>query len=505
MPLLYQNPVIHSDYADPDVIRTGDNFWLVSSSFNQVPGLPLLHSRDLVHWQIVNYIVKRLPSPEYDSPQPGKGIWAPAIRFHDHQFWVFYSLPDEGIFVTHTRDPLGEWSEPHCLKAAPGWIDPCPFWDDDGRAWLVNAFAFSRSGIKNKLQLTEMAPDASCLLDKGRIIFDGSPSHPTLEGPKLYKRNNEYWIFAPAGGVKRGWQTVLKASSLYGPWQARDILRQGDSPINGPHQGAWVELENGENWFFHFQDKGVYGRIVHLQPLCWAADGWPTVGDNQDEYGAGQPVQQFRLPTLPLTPCQLQASDDFPDGLPGRQWQWQANPQANWLTYGGEGVHLRCIPVQEKASVYHLPQLLLQKLPAEKFNVTARFELSLLLAGDEGGLVIYGQRFAALSVCQFADKRQLVYRHGWINDKGELNETLLPVVTLPNIVQQYIELGYEMRLDGIVQFGWRLPDGEWQSIEPCFSASAGKWIGARMGLYARGKITGGEGTFVCSTYSVTER
>ncbi|MDU4150025.1 MAG: family 43 glycosylhydrolase [Enterobacteriaceae bacterium] len=191
MPLLYQNPIIHADYSDPDVIRTGEIFWMVASSFNQLPGLPLLRSYDLVHWEIVNYIVKRLPSLEYDTPQPGKGIWAPSIRFHNNQFWVFYGLPDEGIFVTHTEDPLGDWSEPHCLKVAPGWIDPCPFWDDDGRAWLINAFAFSRCGIKNKLQLSEMKSDASCLIGESHIIFDGNPSHPTLEGPKLYKRNNE--------------------------------------------------------------------------------------------------------------------------------------------------------------------------------------------------------------------------------------------------------------------------------------------------------------------------
>ncbi|WP_396127568.1 glycoside hydrolase family 43 protein [Dickeya dadantii] len=503
MPLFYQNPVIHADYADPDVIRVGDNFWMVASSFNQVPGLPLLHSLDLIHWRIVNYIVKRLPSPEYDTPQPGKGIWAPAIRFHNNQFWVFYSLPDDGIFVTHTHDPLGEWSEPRCLKAAPGWIDPCPFWDDDGRAWLVNAFAFSRSGIKNKLQLTEMAPDASRLLGEGAMIFDGMPSHPTLEGPKLYKRNNKYWIFAPAGGVRRGWQTAMWASSLTGPWQCRDILHQGSSAINGPHQGAWVELKNGESWFFHFQDKGVYGRIIHLQPLRWAEDGWPYIGEKQDEYGAGQPVWQHRLPALPLTPFALQAGDDFPDGMPGWQWQWQANPQQHWFTPGKQGLHLRCIPVDADISVYHLPQLLLQKFPAERFKVVILLNLSLCQDGDEGGVVIYGQRFAALSVRQSAGERQLVYRHGWINDKGELDEVLLPVATIADARQQYIELGYHVEFDGLVRFSWRLPDEIWQPIAPRFSAGAGKWIGARMGVYARGKVTGGEGTVVCSSYRVT--
>ena len=503
MPLLYQNPIIHADYPDPDVIRTGDDFWMVASSFNQVPGLPLLHSRDLIHWRIVNYALRRLPSPEYDTPQPGKGIWAPAIRFHNNQFWIFYSLPDEGIFVTHTHDPLGEWSEPHCLKAAPGWIDPCPFWDDDGRAWLVNAFAFSRSGIKNKLQLTEMAPDASCLLSEGCVIFDGTPSHPTLEGPKLYKRNNEYWIFAPAGGVKRGWQTVLRASSLTGPWQCRDILHQGNSAVNGPHQGAWLELDNGENWFFHFQDKGVYGRIVHLQPLRWTEDGWPTAGENQDEFGAGQPIQQYTLPALPPDPCQLQASDDFPQGTPDLQWQWQANPQPNWITAGERGLHLRCVFVDAKTSVYHLPQLLLQKLPAERFCVTVLLDLTFLMNGNEGGLVIYGQRFAALGVNQSSGRRQLIYRYGWINDHSELNEEILPVYTFQAEEQRRIELGYQVGFDGLVRFQWRFQGEAWQRIRPRFSAGAGKWIGARMGLYARGNKTGSEGMIICPSYRIT--
>ncbi|MDM3464460.1 glycoside hydrolase 43 family protein [Citrobacter sp. Cb031] len=500
MTLLYQNPIIHADYADPDVIRTGDDFWMVASSFNQLPGLPLLHSRDLIHWRIVNYIVKRLPSPEYDIPQPGKGVWAPSIRFHNNRFWVFYSLPDDGIFVTHAYDPMGEWSEPHCLKAAPGWIDPCPLWDDDGRAWLVNAFAFSRSGIKNKLQLTEMAPDASRLLGEGCVIFDGTPSHPTLEGPKLYKRNGEYWIFAPAGGVKRGWQTVMRSQELTGPWQYRDALHQGSSIVNGPHQGAWVELMNGQSWFFHFQDKGVYGRIVHLQPMCWSEDGWPCIGEKLDEHGKGQPVLVQSLPTLPLTPCELQTSDNFLDGIPGLQWQWQSNPQQNWLRPGAQGLHLRSVPAVADLSIYHLPHLLLQKFPAERFTVSTLIDLSLSLEGDEGGVVIYGQRFAALCVKCSTGRRQLIFRHGWINDNGYLDETSLTLADVTELEQ--VELSYHVDYGGLVRFTWCSPGRTWQQVEPGFSAGAGKWIGARMGIYARGALTGGEGAFLFKSFRI---
>ncbi|CAM6519626.1 family 43 glycosylhydrolase [Enterobacter hormaechei] len=484
MPLLYQNPIIHADFADPDVIRQGDDFWMVASSFHLLPGLPLLHSRDLIHWKIVNHIVKTLPSPEYDTPQPGKGVWAPAIRFHNGRYWVFYSLPDNGIYVSHANDPLGEWSEPYCLKAEPGWIDPCPFWDDDGRAWLVHAFAFSRSGVKNKLQLFEMSPDATRLLDHGRIIFDGTPTHPTLEGPKLYKRHGEYWLFAPAGGVKRGWQTVLRAPTLDGPWQSRDVLHQGNTAVNGPHQGAWVELENGENWFFHFQDKGVYGRVIHLQPLRWRDDGWPQIGESLSGTYKGQPVSVHPVPQLQLSPCALQTSDMFTNGKPGRQWQWQANPRKAWLTEGEDGLRLTCSPAAINCPLYHLPQLLLQNFPAERFTVRAHLSLACHHDEEEGGLAVYGQRFAALRAVNGKAGVSLWLDHGWTDDRGELHLTSLPVVDLFDVKD--VVLGFQVDYDGIVHFGYQRPGAQWHDIAPPFSAGAGKWIGARMGIYARG-------------------
>lgn len=500
MSLFYKNPIIHADYPDPDVIRTGDDFWMVSSSFNLLPGLPLLHSRDLINWQIVNHIVKRLPAPEYDVPQPGKGIWAPAIRFHHGRFWVFYSLPDEGIFVTHTQDPLGEWSEPYCLHAAPGYIDPCPFWDDDGRAWLVHGFAFSRSGIKNKLQLFEMAPDASRLLDPGCIIFDGNPSHPTLEGPKLYKRKGEYWLFAPAGGVKRGWQTVLRAKSLTGPWQSRDVLHQGRTAVNGPHQGAWVELQKGENWFFHFQDKGVYGRILHLQPVRWGKDGWPEIGEKLDEKGKGQPVERYKRPALPLSPCVLQTSDSFLAGKPGLQWQWLANPQEEWITPGEQGLHLTHVPASPAVSLCHLPHLLLQKFPAERFSVSTTVDLTACRPGDETGVVIYGQRYSALCIRHTDTGYDICMRYGWIDDHGANNETVLQLTQRKSVTR--IELGYSVDYDGLVTFAFCLPGEAWAQVEPRFSSGAGKWIGAQMGIYARGKLSGNGGKSIYSNYEV---
>nr|WP_223869734.1 glycoside hydrolase 43 family protein [Paenibacillus sabuli] len=340
----YVNPVLHADYSDLDVIRVGEDFYMTASSFGHLPGLPILHAKDLVNWTLINHVLPHMTLPGYERPQHGGGVWAPALRFHAGKYWVFYGDPDVGIFMSTAEDPAGEWTPLHLVQAGKGLIDPCPLWDDDGQAYLVHAFAKSRSGIKHKLRLCRMAPDGKRLLDDGPIIYDGTEHHPTLEGPKLYKRDGYYYIFAPAGGVATGWQTVLRSTSIYGPYEDRIVLQQGDTPVNGPHQGGYVELDSGESWFLHFQDKGVYGRIVHLQPMRWV-DGWPRMGTSAVVRGVeeaageaiagaavGEPVLRHTKPNVGRTyPTQCPDDSDAFDGPAfGLQWQWQANPQPHW-------------------------------------------------------------------------------------------------------------------------------------------------------------------------------
>jgi beta-xylosidase len=258
----YRNPVLHADYSDPDVIRVGDDYYLTASSFSCTPGLPILHSRDLVNWTIVNHALPRqVPEDVFAGVQHGKGCWAPAFRHHDGKFWIYYPDPDFGIYAVTATDPAGAWSAPTLVKAGKGLIDPCPFWDDDGRAFLIHAWAKSRSGINNILTLQRLSSDGLRVEGEARTVVDGSalPGYTTLEGPKLHKRAGYYYVFAPAGGVQRGWQSVFRSRNIEGPYEARIVLRQGGSAINGPHQGAWVETGRGEDWFLHFQDKDAYG------------------------------------------------------------------------------------------------------------------------------------------------------------------------------------------------------------------------------------------------------
>jgi len=487
-PGYYKNPILHADYSDPDIVRAGDDFYMVSSSFNHFPALPILHSKDLVNWKIINHVFSRFENNTYDTVQPGKGVWAPSVRYHDGKFWVFFSTPDEGIFMSCTEDPHGEWSAPHCVKAAKGWIDPCPLWDEDGRAWLVHAFAHSRSGKKHQLQLIEMSPDGRSLISDEQIIYDGALDLPTLEGPKFYKRNGWYYIFAPAGGVETGWQCVLRARNLQGPWETQIVLQQGETHVNGPHQGGFVELENGECWFVHFQDADLYGRIVHLQPMRWQNDGWPTIGEKQTLHGTWQPVIEHPLPSIATKQQgaeQPQTSDDFTDGIPGLQWQWQAHPQQKWLQSATNMLALTCQTMPEYQGVqalYAQPNLLLQKFPAREFSATTRLEAAFVQPGELSGLIIYGERYAALALEQCEGKRKITFISAWMSDTGVLHQQQRDIADWPQNTPLWLKV--DAKPGGICHFCFSENGTDWQSVTPCFAAGKGKWVGAKVGIFA---------------------
>jgi beta-xylosidase len=301
----YKNPIINADYSDPDAIRAGNDYYLTSSSFTCSPGLPVLHSKDLVNWTIIGHALKKqVPLDVFDKTQQGKGVWAPAIRFHNGEFYIYYPDPDYGIYMVKTKDPAGDWEPPVLVLGGKGLIDPCPLWDDNGKAYLVNAWARSRAGINSIITIFRMNPEGNKVIDDGRIVYDGREFNPTIEGPKVYKRQGYYYLSAPAGGVKGGWQLILRSKNIYGPYEEKIVIDQGTTAINGPHQGAYLDTQTGETWFIHFQDKGAYGRVVHLEPVKWIND-WPVTGIDKDGDGKGEPVLTYKKPdvkgTFPVT------------------------------------------------------------------------------------------------------------------------------------------------------------------------------------------------------------
>lgn len=427
----YKNPIIHADYSDPDVIRDGNEFYMVASSFTYLPGVPLLHSRDLVHWELINYCMKHLPLKRYDQPAHGCGCWAPSIRKHDGKFYVFVPLPDEGIFVETATDPYGKW-ELHCLHTACGWIDPCPLWDDDGKTYMAFAYAKSRCGIKHRISICEISQDASRILSDPVMVYDGSLQNPTIEGPKLYKRNGYYYIFAPAGGVQQGWQTVLRSRNIYGPYESRIVMHQGNTEINGPHQGGFVELNESQGVFLHFQDRGAYGRILHLQPLVWEND-WPFIGLEQNGDGIGEPVETW---SNPLPKCkekmQILTDDEFEEKKLGLQWQWQANPRSEWYSLTEKESCLRLYvkdnPARKKNLLWYAPNALTQIPQAESFDATVRLELQGKEDGDQIVFGMLGHKYTYLALQKAGEEYFVVLNEGNVTEitgKGKAEEKVL--------------------------------------------------------------------------------
>ena len=479
----YKNPIIYADYSDPDVIRVGNDFYLVSSSFDQIPGLPILHSKDLVNWTIIGHALLRQPPYNvYSKVQHGNGVWAPSIRYHKGDYYIYYPDVDFGIYMVKAKNPAGPWSIPVLVQAGKGLEDPCPLWDNDGKAYLIHAFAGSRAGIRNLLVLNRMNPEGTKVLDEGVIVYDGHEKDPGVEGPKLYKRNGYYYIFAPAGGVKLGWQIVLRSRNIYGPFERRVVMKQGTTSINGPHQGAWVETKSGESWFIHFQDRGAYGRVDLLEPMKWK-DGWPIIGVDPSGSGIGQPVLTYRMPNVGKTYSIKvpQTSDEFNSLRLGMQWQWQANPGATWLFTSGDGnlrLYAQIVPDSIK-NLWGVPNILMQKFPAEQFTATVKFRFHPLLNEDKVGFIVMGASYAYLSLIKKEDGIYLCYSKCLHADKGKPEKT--EVISKLSDSTTYFRV--KVTKGALCEFSFSTDGINFTNAGKPFIAVPGRWIGAKVGMF----------------------
>ncbi len=488
----YKNPILYTDYSDPDVIRVENDYFMIASSFCNTPGLPVLHSKDLVNWKVISYVVDTIPFPGYDTPAHGRGVWAPAIRFHNGKYMVYIPFPDEGIYMSWSENPFDKngWSELICVKKVVGWIDPCPFWDDDGKAYLVTEFARSRIGFKSILHLSSLSEDGTTVLDDGKHIFDGNETQPTIEGPKLYKRNGYYYIFAPAGGVKPGWQTVLRSKNIWGPYEEKIVMHQGNTVINGPHQGGWVDTPSGEDWFIHFQDVDTAGRIVHLQPMKWVND-WPVIGINEDENGCGEPVITYKKPNSGAV-CKIDAPDDsdYFDGRDlGLQWQWNANYKKQWYDIDTEKKQLKLYSqiAEPDVQLCDVSNLLIQKWPAPEFKIYTKLDISNMAEGDLAGLVSLGGIYTAFAVRMKNGIKRVVQLDGkWLEDNESFN-------VFDKINSDTITIKLNLYSDETVDFEYSLDGKEFVKAGYKVKMTAGRWVGAKVGLFAinKSKIKGG--------------
>lgn len=494
----YINPIIHADYSDPDVVAApdGESFYMTASSFQCVPGLPILKSTDLVNWVLVNYALPAVtPTGFYgEAPRHGKGVWAPCIRFHNGEYYIYWGDPDFGIFMIKTVDPEGTWSEPVLVKGGKGLIDPTPLWDENGKAYLANGWAASRAGFNSVITVSEMSADGTKVISAPRIVFDGNDGvNHTVEGPKLYQYDGYYYIFAPAGGVETGWQLVMRSKDIYGPYETKIVMAQGDSDINGPHQGGWVRTTAGEDWFIHFQDREAYGRVIHLNPMAWR-DGWPVIGNDVDGDGCGDAVRKWKKPLAATTSMGDLPLEHSPN--PTMLYQWHGNyndffgfpiPDGLMRLYGNK-------LSDGFVNLWGVPNLWLQKFPAEEFSVVSKVRVSAKSTSDgvSSGVIVMGWDYARLGLTKCGDEFVLQFvtckdaEQGSaevVAEVGTVSPTRVYAAGLYPNLECDICFRVTVGKGGECRFAYS-HDGK--KFKECgrFTARAGKWIGAKIGFYS---------------------
>jgi beta-xylosidase len=501
----YTNPVINADYSDPDVCvgASGEDYYMTASSFQCSPGLPILHSKDLVNWEIINYAVGNLYEGDaqllnhFSQPQHGAGIWAPSIRYHQGWYYIYWGDPDYGVYMVKTQDPAGKWENPVCVIKGQGYIDTTPLWDEDGRCYLVNGWANSRSKFASVLTVREMSPDGMKPIGQPVIVFDGNGTeNRTCEGPKFYKRDGWYWIMCPAGGVPEGFQLAMRSKSPFGPYEHKIVLAQGKTIINGPHQGGWVHTKYGEDWFLHFQDKEAYGRVVHLNPVDWSS-GWPIMGKN------GAPVTTYKKPksssSVIVNPVE---SDEFNTPTIGKQWEWHANYDEKFgvpTAFGTMRIYTYKLSTNWK-NLWEVPNMLLQKTPADEFTVTTKLRMTSKADGQFGGLIMMGHNYQALVVRREGKEFKLLILTCEDADRGkpqqeELVATLKPTAEdkidyKPGIHEDiYLRMTVSNAEAGaahggqpMVCFAWSQNGKKFQNCGKQYVMKQGKWIGAKFGF-----------------------
>lgn len=221
--------------------------------------------------------------------------------------------------------------------------------------------------------------------------------NPDVEGPKLYKEDRYYYIFAPAGGLDHGWQILLGSRHICGSYERRPIMSQLHSDIATPYQGAWVQTPQGQSWLVHFAKPTPYGRLVYLEPRRWHRD-WPVIGLDKNGRGIGEPVDGFYTSrgSAPVPIQEPQTSDEFNDPKLGLQWLWQAHPRHGWA-YPSAADCLRLYAQLRDSSMrtyWQFPSILMQKFPAPAFQATAKLTFHGLHPGDKTGLIVMGKNYA---------------------------------------------------------------------------------------------------------------
>jgi xylan 1,4-beta-xylosidase len=352
----FRNPILPGFYPDPSICRVGDDYYLITSTFEYFPGLPIFHSRDLVHWRQIGHVLDRPSQLPLDNIRPSGGLYAPTIRFSEGVFYVINTLVDgktkAGNFIVTATDPAGPWSEPFWLENAPG-IDPSLFFDDDGRVWYVGNRMAAHDQYRGhtEIWLQELDLGNMCLVGEPQVLWDGALKGAVwAEAPHVYKIQDYYYLMIAEGGTGHHHSvTIARSNAVTGPYEANPgnpILTHRhlglDYPIVGTGHADLVETQTGEWWMvmLTMRPYGGYfynlGRETFLAPVRWE-NGWPLVGP-----GTGRVEFSYPVPDLPE--CRwlaASACDNFDRSVLGPQWNFLRTPRDEFWSLSERPGYLR--------------------------------------------------------------------------------------------------------------------------------------------------------------------
>ena len=386
----YTNPIIYSDFPDPDVIRVDSAYYMVSTTMFVFPGVTILKSYDLVNWDYCSNAVQRMDfGPCYNLDGCNRyahGQWATSLKYHNGKYYLLFLTLDEGGFICTAGRPEGPWE----IKKLPrGFHDPGLFFDDDGKIYV--AYGYSN------IYVTEL--DTNFVAKRSDVLVFTGDIRSGLEGSHVYKKNGYYYLYCTYGGGD-GFQVALRSKSIYGPYEEKVVIRDNSYLGTGLHQGALVETQTGEWWTIIFQDGGAFGRFPSLQPVTWQ-DDWPMVGVN------GKGVVTSTKPNVgtvyPITV--LPTSDEFDSTKLGMQWGWNHNPDSTKWSLTQNPGYLRLSTAKVVSSFNDARNTLTQRMYAfhsalrsTPTTATVKIEIDSMHDGDVGGLAVFQNPYAYIGI-----------------------------------------------------------------------------------------------------------
>jgi len=395
----YTNPVIPADFPDPDVIRVGNTFYMVTTTMFVFPGVTILQSHDLVNWEYCSNAVPRFDfSPCYNLDgcnRYGHGQWATSIKYNEGKFYLLFITLQEGGFICSAENAEGPWK---IDKLPRGFYDPGLFFDDDGRIYVAHGYG--------KISITELDKNFTAI-SKDSLVFTGN-IRGGLEGTHVYKINDFYYLYCTYGGVD-GIQVALRSKSIFGPYEQHVVIRDTTRGTNfGIHQGALIQTRAGEWWTILFVDSGPFGRFPSLQPVTWD-DGWPMAGDN------GRAVVTFKKPDVneQYLIKDLPTSDEFNTSKLGMQWGWNHNPDSTKWSLTRRPGYLRIITGKQVKNLTEAPNTLTQR-PFAHYDqsiptiAVTKMEVDSMKDGNIAGLAVFQDPYAFIGVKMIKNSKQII-------------------------------------------------------------------------------------------------